>query len=73
MKQWCCDMYEWLHILRDQKALTQKQIAQKVNISRPYYTSIENGKRRPSPQVAISIATVLNFDWRKFYEDEQAG
>ena len=29
---------------------------------------VESGKRRPSPEIAIKIAKVLDFDWTIFYK-----
>jgi transcriptional regulator with XRE-family HTH domain len=61
-------MREWLKQIRHQQSLTQAQVAQKIGISREYYTRIENGSRRCPPQTAKTIANVLGFDWTKFYE-----
>ena len=48
-----------------------------VNVSQPAYSNIENGRRRPSPEVAQRIAKVLGFDWTLFFvdtePDEKAG
>jgi putative transcriptional regulator len=52
------------------KELTQQEVADKVNISRVAYTNIENGVRRPSPEVAMRIAEALGFDWTRFYTEE---
>lgn len=54
--------------LREEKKMTQDDVAKKAGIARPYYTMIEQGKRRPSPEVAKKIANVLGFGWTFFYE-----
>ncbi len=54
-------MIKWLFEARQEKKLTQASVAQKSKISRQYYCFIENGSRRPSPQVAQRIAEVLDF------------
>lgn len=53
------------------------EIAQQCKITQQYYNFIENGRRRPSPEVAQRIAKVLGFDWTLFFvdtePDEKAG
>ena len=51
---------------------SQLQIAKACNITQQAYSKIENG-RPPSVKTAKIIASVLNFDWTKFYEDVQQG
>lgn len=64
---------QWLKELRQRSNnLTQEQLAKMVGISRTMITEIENGKANPSVEVAKKIATVLGFDWVKFFEDEHA-
>lgn len=52
---------------RRSKNLTQLQVAEHSGVSREHYTHIENGVRRPSPEVAQKIAKLLDFDWTIFY------
>lgn len=51
---------------------SQSDIANLVGISRQYYNSIENGLRRPSPEIAKKIANCLNFkdEWYKLSEND---
>lgn len=51
---------------------SQSDIANLVGISRQYYNSIENGLRRPSPEIAKKIANYLNFkdEWYKLLEND---
>lgn len=69
-------MREWLKKIREDKELSQMETAQKSSISYPYYNFIENGDRRPSPEVAKRIAEVLGFanEWYRLLEsvDETA-
>ncbi len=60
----------WLEIKRTKKRLTQYQVAQLANIDRAYYTQIENGNRRPSPEVAQRLAAILDFDWTIFFKQK---
>jgi putative transcriptional regulator len=60
----------WLKELRDSKDLTQTQVADSCEISRSYYTHIENGTKDPTVKVAKKIATVLGFCWTKFFDEE---
>jgi len=64
---------QWLKELRQRSNnLTQEQLAKMVGISRTMITEIENGNANPSVEVAKKIATVLGFDWVRFFEDEHA-
>jgi transcriptional regulator with XRE-family HTH domain len=54
--------------LRKKKHLTMREVGLMANISESMYSLIENGKRRPSVDVAKRIAAVLDFDWTKFFE-----
>jgi transcriptional regulator with XRE-family HTH domain len=49
---------------RNERGLTQTQVANSVGISRPYLTQIENGKRTPSDEVftALLVATGASFE-----------
>lgn len=55
---------------RSQYKLTQDQISKLLDISRAHYTNIENGVRRPSPELAQKIGKELDFDWKLFYEKD---
>lgn len=46
-------------VLRQEKHMSQVQLASKANISRPYLSDIENGKVVPSITTAKNIATAL--------------
>lgn len=61
---------QWLKEMREEKGLTQQEVADKAQMERSYYTMIERGKRKPSVQVAKSIAKVMGFDWTIFFESE---
>ena len=54
---------------RLKKGLRQEDVARAAGISRVAYTNIENGKRRPSPEVAQKIAKVLKFKWTLFFTE----
>ena len=58
-----------LRELRIKKDVTLRQVADVAGISESMYCLIENGKRRPSPDVAKRIAKYLDFDWTRFYDD----
>lgn len=55
-------MRKKLKEIREKKGLTHKDIAEKVGISRAYYTNIELGKKNPSFKVARKIKEVLDFE-----------
>ena len=47
--------------------LTQADVAERAEITRPYYTQIEAGIKRPSPDVAKKIAAIYQLDWTIFF------
>jgi len=63
-------MRHWLKAFRDQRGLTQQEVADRSDIGRAYYTMIEGGVRNPSVNVAKAIGKTLGFDWTIFFETE---
>jgi transcriptional regulator with XRE-family HTH domain len=57
--------------LRLKKNLDQKDVAEIVGITPQFYSYIEAGERRPSPEKAKKIAEILGFDWTLFYEERR--
>jgi transcriptional regulator with XRE-family HTH domain len=49
-----------LAYLRENRNMTQTEISRHARISQGYYSDIESGLRRPSPDVADRIARVLD-------------
>lgn len=45
---------------REKLKLTHQEVAEKSNISRSFYTLIENGLKNPSLEVALRVSKVLN-------------
>lgn len=65
-------MRRWLKKVRITEKLTCKEVADKCDFSPEFFSMIEKGSRRPSPDVAKKISKALNFkkygyDWTKFY------
>ncbi|AWZ48303.1 helix-turn-helix transcriptional regulator [Hathewaya limosa] len=54
-------MRKILRNTREKFNLTQKEIADKLNISRCTYTNIENGTKNPSFKLAMRIKSVFNY------------
>lgn len=61
---------DWLIQKRKEKNLDQKHISEMVGVTQQFYNYIENGKRRPSPEIAQKLAEILDFDWTLFYKNE---
>jgi putative transcriptional regulator len=59
---------KWLIDIRSGRA--QAQIAKAAGITQQMYSAIELGERRPSVEVAKKIASVMGFNWTRFFEDE---
>ena len=47
--------------LRIDMGLTQNELAQKIGISRSFYTNIENGKANPTLKTALKLKKVLDY------------
>ena len=60
----------WLKDIRAKKELTQQEVANAANVDVTMICKIELGERRPSVEVAKKIASVLEFPWIRFFEDE---
>ena len=58
----------WLIKMRKEKGLEQKDVSDLIGTTQQFYSYVENGSRRPSPETAIKLGNVLEFDWRLFYE-----
>ena len=63
-------MRTWLKDIRAKKELTQQEVANAANVDVTMICKIELGERRPSVEVAKKIASVLEFPWTRFYEDD---
>ncbi len=61
-------MRGWLKDIRIKKGMTMKSVADKAGLSESYYNQIENGVRNCPVDTAKKIATVLEFEWIKFFE-----
>lgn len=60
---------DWLKTVRQEKSLTGAEVAEAAGITQQFYNFIENGRRRPSVDVAKRIAAVLGFEWTRFFEE----
>lgn len=58
--------------LRIEKGYTSKMIADMLGISKPFYSQIENGRRRLSYDMAVKISSIFNKKPDQlFYEDHK--
>ena len=53
-------MYQTLKDLRKKKKLTMQDMAEKLDISKPFYSQIENQTRKLSYDMAVRIAQVFH-------------
>lgn len=60
---------DWLKEVRKGKEMTGAEVAEAVGVTQQFYNFIENGRRRPSVDVAKRIAAVLGFEWTRFFEE----
>lgn len=61
----------WLINLRAAAGKMQKDVADSAGISQPAYSSIEAGIKNPTVETAKRIATVLGFEWTRFFEEPE--
>lgn len=54
---------------RQQKGMTQVELAKAIGRSQSSVTRFETGITRPKPETAKKIAAVLDFNWTEFYEE----
>lgn len=55
---------------RNEKGLTQKDVAAKANISRSYFADVESGRYNPSLDVLKSIANALGTTAQQLLKDD---
>ena len=58
--------------LREQMKLTQKQLAEKVNVSRQAINAIETGKFDPSIWLAYDLAKFFNLSIEEIFNFEES-
>ena len=58
----------WLKAIRGNTS--QREVAEKSEITQAFYCEIEAGKKRPSVAVAKKIAATLGFEWTRFFDEE---
>ena len=61
------DKRQWLIDLREKANLTRMQTGYHCDVHVTYIAKIEDGERRPSPEVAQKLGKLLGFDWTRFY------
>ena len=52
--------YENLKLAREQKGLSQKDVAEKIGVAKSTYSLYESGNREPNVQTIKKIANVLD-------------
>ena len=57
-----------LRRIRQERALTLKQLGEMTDLSESYISLIETMERVPSVPAAKRIAKVLGFDWTRFFD-----
>ena len=64
-------MRNWLVDIRESKNYSQKYVSEMVGVAQPSYCNIEHGERNSAVETAKRIAAVLDFDWTRFYDEEE--
>ena len=58
--------------IREEKGYTSDYISKELNISKAFYSQIENGKRRLSYDMAVNISKLFNMKPDElFYDDHK--
>ena len=58
----------WLKVMRTEKEMNQKDVAQACGINQTLYSYIERGIMLPDESAAKSLAAFFGFDWTIFYK-----
>lgn len=58
-----------VHLIRQEKGISQEKLALEANIDRTYISDIENGKRNISLEIAYKIANALNIHLSEILSD----
>ncbi len=61
----------WLKQLRLEKGLRGQELAKKVGCTPASVSFIEKGTRRPGVNLAMRFGKVLDFDWTRFYNEDE--
>lgn len=56
--------------LRNDKGLSQENLANLAEIDRTYMTGVENGKRNISIQILLKIITALGTSYKDFFNNK---
>lgn len=56
------NLNEKITFYREKKGLTKSQLAREIDVSPAYITMIENGTKRPSPNILIRLSRVFNLN-----------
>ena len=62
-------MQTYLKSLREAESMSQQDVADKISVSRQYYSFIESGERGLSVDNAKKLAALFGVDWPSFFED----
>ena len=57
-----------LHDLRTRKGLTQRELAERVGVSRKTINTVENGVFTPSTTLALKLARILETSVEKIFQ-----
>lgn len=58
-----------LKLIREEKNITQQQLADEIGKDRSLIAKIENGVTLPSVETAKAIGRALKFDWTNFFSE----
>jgi len=59
-----------LRKLRNQKEISQEELAEKTKLDRTYISGLERGKRNPSFLTLIKLAQTLDISIEKFFNGD---
>lgn len=63
-------MRVWLRKKRQERGLSELEVSKRAGIAQPFYHNIEFGTKNPSVDTAKKIASVLNFEWTRFFDEK---
>lgn len=64
--------YEFMSERRKSIEMTQIELSKKIGVTQSMICNIESGRRRPSPELAQKIGTILGLDWTMFFTTDKS-
>lgn len=62
---------DWLITLRKKRGLSEKYVAEALQVAQPHYHRIEHGEGNPSVKLAMKIGEFFGIKWTRLFESDE--